>query len=265
MKKLVIVGSGWLGEQLFAHFEQLQLLQDWQLHATRRNVASFTGLTAKVQKLAWLGEQDAPDIESNLQDAVWLIAMSPGRDRSAYLASLQHVVDCAHLWQCRHLLLCSSTGVYSQLAGKVDECSQPVSGNARVDGLLAAEQLVQSFPNSTVLRLAGLFGEGRHPGRFCKAGQMAGAELPVNLVHSEQVAAVIAALLEQPAAPRVVNLVHPEHPSKQQFYSQAAALYGIAAPSFSAADEPARWVTTLHQQQAQWPALLQYLQNIKNL
>lgn len=265
MNKLVIVGCGWLGEQLFAHFEELGLLQDWQWYATRRQFTAPAQLPDKVRRLSWLGEQDSADLASCLQDAVWLVAISPGRDRQAYQASLQQVVHCASAWQCRQLLLCSSTGVYSQLAGDVNELSVPVRSNSRVAGLLAAEQLVLEYPSSTVLRLAGLFGEERHPGRFCKSGQLAGAELPVNLVHSQQVAVSIAAWLTQPSPHQIINVVHPEHPTKQQFYPAAARLYGIEPPMFVPADEPARCVDSIVPSAQVWPSLLQYLQNIKNL
>lgn len=265
MKKLVVIGCGWLGQQLFSHFEQLQLLSQWQWFATRRSLSSLHGLAAKVKPLAFLGEQDSPDVQACLQDAVWVVAMSPGRDRAAYLASLQQIVEYAHRWRCQHLLLCSSTGVYSQLAGNVDELSPLLVGNERVAGLLAAERLALSFPRTTVLRLAGLFGEGRHPGRFCKAGRMAGADLPVNLVHSEQVAQSLAHWLAQPELPSVLNLVHPEHPTKAEFYTAAAISYGIEPPSFVPADEPARTVHSVHAMTAHWPTLQHYLQNIKNL
>lgn len=265
MKKLVVIGSGWLGQQLFNHFEQLQLLTDWQWFATRRSLSSWHGMAAKVKPLAFLGEQDSPDLQACLQDAVWLVAMSPGRDRAAYLASLQQIVERAHRWSCQHLLLCSSTGVYSQLAGDVDESSPLVVGNDRVDGLLAAERLALSFPRTTVLRLAGLFGEGRHPGRFCKAGWMAGADLPVNLVHSEQIAQSLAQWLVQQDVPTLLNLVHPEHPTKEEFYTAAARSYGVEPPSFVPADEPARSVHSVHCKATDWLTLWQYLQNIKNL
>lgn len=263
MNKLVIVGCGWLGKQFIAHVDQLDLLPDWQLFATNRTAA--TGLPSNVQPLQWLGEHDSPALEASLRHAVWLVALSPGRDRSSYMANLQRIVRMASAWQCQHLLFCSSTGVYSQLAGDVDESSELVRGHARVDALAAAEQVALSFPSCTVLRLAGLIGEGRHPGAFCKSGRMAGGELPVNLVHSEQVAVSIAGLLQRSQKPRVWNLVHPEHPQKANFYRHAAALYGIAEPEFVEADEPARRVHSIYPQAEQWPSLEQYLQNIKTL
>lgn len=262
MNRLVVIGCGWLGKRLFSYWQSH--LPDWQFVALRRTAAGLHDLPAQVQPLVWQ-EPASDDALATLQGAIWLIAIAPGADMAAYHQTLQQWTERAASLQCRQLILCSSTGVYSGLGGEISEDSQPDLSKPRVAQLVTAECIVQQYPRHSVLRLAGLFGEGRHPGRFCARGQLAGADLPVNLVHSDQIAAYLACWLTEQRWPALVNIVHDDHPTKQQFYPLAAQRYGLAAPTFTDADEQPRIVRSSLLPSLQWPSLLEMMQNIKTL
>lgn len=262
MNKLVVIGCGWLGKRLLSDWQHR--LPSWQFVALRRTAAGLLDLPAQVHPMVWQ-EPASDDALATLRDAVWLIAIAPGADMAAYYQTLQLWTERARALHCRQLILCSSTGVYSGLAGEITEDAQPDLSKPRVAQLVAAERIVQQYPQHTVLRLAGLFGEGRHPGRFCGRGQLAGADLPINLVHSEQVAAYLALWLTEHTYPALANIVHHDHPTKAQFYPLAAQAYGLASPTFTAADEQPRWVRSTVLPALSWPSLLQMMANIKSL
>lgn len=256
----MIIGCGWLGQQLIAHWQQQQQLSDWQWIALRRSPVDAP--LERVTHVTWHEPATTQQLEL-LRQAVWLIAIAPGSDMALYQQTLTLWRERAAQYGCRRLILCSSTGIYAGLAGEVDESSELDLTRPRVAALRQAELSVAQYPQHSILRLAGLTGAGRHPGRFCQRGVMAGALLPVNLVDSAQIANQLATWLVEDAMPTIANLVHPEHPTKQLFYTQAARAFGIAPPSFIAADEPARVVVSRYTESQ--PSLQAIVANIKNL
>lgn len=160
------------------------------------------------------------------------------------------------------VIFTSSTSVYGAAKKHVTERTptRPVtySGKA-VD---AAERVLRKLiPGMVILRLAGLIGPGRHPGRFYGGRErpVPEADAPVNLVHRDDVIGAILILLErylflemdfskaddsvqrlfemkaeylQP----VFNVCAFAHPTKRDFYTAAAGPLKIAGFSPGGAD-----------------------------
>lgn len=249
MQKVVIIGCGWLGQQL-----GLALSADgFQVYGTRQSLAALAQLPAGIEPLLLqlpCAEVDAA-LTTVLQDA-WLICALPPAVRQHgegyYPAVLQNLAQLALQTQVRGIIHCSSTGVYTGLAGEVTEQSELLP-QTKASYLFAGEQALQQYQPCITLRLAGLIGPGRHPGRFGRSQPLAGAELPVNLVHSADIAAFVSLLLQQPQlSSDCVNLCCPAHPTKAQFYALAAAHAGMPAVQFRAAEEVAREVSSLRSQ-----------------
>ncbi len=95
--------------------------------------------------------------------------------------------------------------------------------------LLFANQNV----NMVSLRLAGLIGPGRMPGKFFAGKtQVPNGHAPVNLIHLNDAIGVIHRLVEDENASGVFNGCAPVHPTKKEFYSLAAQLEGLEKPGF---------------------------------
>lgn len=249
MQKVVIIGCGWLGQQLGLTLAQA----GYQVFGSRQSVAALSQLPPPIRPLLLQLPCLQPDSEllAILQDA-WLICALPPAVRQQgpehYPAVLNNLAQLAQQAKVRGVIHCSSSGVYVGLSGEVTE-QTPLNLAGKAAYLAAGEQALQQLKPCITLRLAGLIGPGRHPGRFGCSGTLAGADLAVNLVHVADIAAFIQLLLTQPhPASDYVNLCCPQHPTKQQFYPQAAAHLGLPAVSFSAADEPARVVSSAHSQ-----------------
>lgn len=153
-------------------------------------------------------------------------------------AAVQGAVD----W----VLFASSTGVYPNVDQTVTEADCPpgdpesLPGPRRSTGeaLLTAEDvLMESELDTTVVRLAGLYGPDRPPGRFL-AGRVdvSRPKAPVNLIHRDDCVGVFATVIEQNLRNEVYNACADEHPSREAFYTQAATLQGLAPPSFDEED-----------------------------
>lgn len=255
MQKVVIVGCGWLGQQLGT----LLVEQGFSVFGSRQSVAGLAELPPVIQPLLLQLPVALPDATvTEIFNDSWLICAIPpsARQQSAalYAEQLQSLVELAAAAGVRGVIHCSSTGVYQGLTGDVDEQSL-VQPSGRSGLLLAAEQILQQIPNCLTLRLAGLIGPGRNPARFGQGRALSGPDLPVNLVHALDIGRFVLMLLQRPkaqplvTAPEIYNLCCPDHPRKADFYQEAATQAGLVAATFTAAVEPARRVLSGKSQQ----------------
>ncbi|WP_440054404.1 NADP-binding protein [Pseudoalteromonas sp. T1lg65] len=234
-KQLVVLGAGWLGQPLCSLFSNA----GWHVEGTR---------TEQHHNFSW--QRQFKLEESNLShnltlaDAYWVCAVPP-RARHAdsnYLKTLEVALQLAEQMQSKGFLLCSSTGVYPSTGGCYDESSELADkSNSRVSILRTAEEMVFNAQGK-VLRLAGLQGPQREPGRF-----IAGKELPsaaqgcVNMVHQGDVLNAIKVVLDNwDEAETVYNICYPEHPTREDFYRHHCALQGTELPTFRQQHEHSR-------------------------
>jgi nucleoside-diphosphate-sugar epimerase len=95
----------------------------------------------------------------------------------------------------------------------------------------AAERLLQEHVASlTILRLAGLVGPGRHPGRFYGGRDRAvpQSDAPLNLVHREDVIRAIELVIDRDLWGMTLNVCAADHPKKGKFYQTAAEALGLS-------------------------------------
>ncbi len=245
-EKVLIIGCGWLGQQL----APVLAAAGYQVFGSRRTQASAEALPAPIQGIAldfqppWSAAQLAL-----LQDA-WLICTIPPGGRqggtSDYPQVLQQLAQLAQAAGLKGGIHISSTGIYQGLSGVVNEQAELQLTQPRVALLAAGEQALQQQSRWLTLRLSGLMGPGRHPGRFVQGRAVSGAMQPVNMVHSADVAAAVLQILSRwPLPAACYNLSSPQHVTKAEFYQAAAEILGLTAASIelsAAAIEPARQV-----------------------
>ena len=141
----------------------------------------------------------------------------------------------------RRLVMVSSTGVYAARQQNADESDPHPPDTENGKGLLAMEtKLMNGLKASVaVVRMSGLFGPGRNPGRFLAGRSVSGnGDEPVNMIHLEDAVGVITALIEQPELTGVFNACAREHPTRKEFYREASEKSGFEMPEF--ADSTAR-------------------------
>lgn len=245
--KIIIVGCGWLG-QLVA---PVLSAAGWQVYGSRRSGEAAQSLAAPIHGvvLPLTDHLITAEVQALLHDA-WIICTIPpggrnGTTNSNYLTVLQNLALLCQQSDIKGGIHISSTGVYQGLAGEVDETAVLKLDNPRVTLLNAGEQLLRESGPWLTLRLAGLMGPGRHPGRFVQGKTLSGATHPVNMVHSADVAQALLAIIGKwPLAQRCYNLSSPQRVTKHDFYQAAFAQLGISeALSFNTeATEPPRRV-----------------------
>lgn len=158
-----------------------------------------------------------------------------------YLDRLAAIVGAARAGEAEWLLFTSSTSVYNACNKPVDETDATPPASERGKLLREAEALFLRSPlDATILRLGGLYGPGREPGRFLAGKRdVGGARNPVNLVHRDDVIGVVRRVLERNARNEIFNVVADAHPPRADFYRSHADRLGLEPPHFS--DAPIPW------------------------
>ncbi|WP_413498559.1 SDR family oxidoreductase [Buttiauxella gaviniae] len=239
MKKVAIVGLGWLGMPLALSLSA----RGWQVTGSKTTLdgveaARMCGIDGYQLQLTPELVCDSDDLDA-LLDADALVITLPARRTGEgddfYLQAVQEIVDSALAHNIPRIIFTSSTSVYGEAEGSVKETSslEPVTASGRV--LKELETWLHDLPGTSVdiLRLAGLVGPERHPGRFLagKTDVVNGAH-GVNLVHLEDVISAITLLLQAPKGGHIYNLCAPAHPTRAEFYSLMARQMNLDAPVF---------------------------------
>jgi nucleoside-diphosphate-sugar epimerase len=139
----------------------------------------------------------------------------------------------------RRVILISSTSVYGDVTGSVDEHTPCRPTREAGHALLAAEAILGAHPlgcRGITLRLAGLYGPGRLPQIPAVLAGEALAVPPgsrVNLIHVDDAAAIVLAAEARAQPPRtyVVSDGHPA--SRRDYYALLASLLAMPPPQFA--------------------------------
>ncbi|EME2273762.1 SDR family oxidoreductase [Salmonella enterica] len=238
MKKVAIVGLGWLGMPLAMSLAA----RGWQVTGSKTTLdgveaARMSGIESYPLRLEPELVCEADDLDALLDvDAlvITLPARRSGPGEDFYLQAMQELVDSALAYRIPRIIFTSSTSVYGDAQGVVKENTprNPVTASGRT--LKELEDWLHNLPGTSVdiLRLAGLVGPGRHPGRFFAGKTAPDGQHGVNLVHLEDVVGAITLLLQAPKGGYIYNICAPAHPARNVFYPQMTRLLGIAPPHF---------------------------------
>ena len=210
-KKLGIIGFGWLGnhiaERLSAQFEifattttpsKAQDLEAEGYHATL--ISFFDELDPEIKPWEIANDLDAIIISvpfSGLRGA-----HIPMNDKRQNL--LNFLGDYKGL-----LFLLSSTGVYPEIEKEFTEDDKPA------EEVESESFILEQFPQTNILRLAGLMGDQR----LLKNYNIANLDQLVNHIHYADICSVVEKMLDNQSKSQVYNVVAPIHPTKEEVIS----------------------------------------------
>lgn len=135
----------------------------------------------------------------------------------------------------KHVLFVSSTSVYPDEPRLMREADAMSTRDAASDVLRAEGHFVPRYGQwkSTVVRLGGLIGPDRAPGRFLAGRRdLAQGNAPVNLVHLTDAVGVLSAIIRHQAWGHTFNVCAAQHPARREFYPAAAQYLQLESPTF---------------------------------
>lgn len=230
MKKLTIIGLGWLGLPLAQKLKN----ENWKIVGTKRTIEN---LPIEHYPLDLNHLVITPDIERILATDAIVIAIPPSTtSEENYFSGIQKLTSIAINNGIKQLIFISSTSVLPMSEGDFDENTEiaPHSLLAKVENWLLSQKI-----NCDILRLAGLVGKKRHPVFYLSGkSNLKEANQPVNLVHLEDCLSAISLILANPNGQRIFHLCAPQHPTRQAYYSEMAKRFGLADLQFSEENKP---------------------------
>jgi nucleoside-diphosphate-sugar epimerase len=245
MKKVAIVGLGWLGMPL----AMALTARGWQVTGSKTSpdgvdAARRCGIEACQLVLTPELECEAEELDTLMAVDALVVTLPASRTVKGgedYMQAVQNVVDTALAKKVPRIIFTSSTSVYGSGEGVMKESSPLQPETVAGKTLVELENWLHDLPGTSVdiVRLAGLVGPNRHPGRFLagKTGLENGGHA-VNLVHLDDVVDAIVLLLQTPKGGHVYNLCASKHPSRDSFYPSVSKQLGLEPPTFVA--EPVR-------------------------
>lgn len=232
--RIGIVGAGWLGVPLGAALVHAgHAVVGTTRSPERESAIAAAGMTPLRLDLDADALPPAPGLD------VLVLDVPPGRRDPDVEARYARWMERALAWARHagdpHVLFVSSTSVYGDASGTVDGRTPVAPTTASGRALVAAEARVREAARAaTVVRPGGLYGPGRVPGRFL-AGRtdVADPEAPVNLIHQDDLVALLCAVIERGLWGRTYAAAAPGHPSRRAFYTAAARALELEPPAFA--------------------------------
>ncbi|MBD1556700.1 NAD(P)H-binding protein [Vibrio sp. S9_S30] len=235
MKKIAIVGAGWLGLPL------AKLLKE----AGHTVIASKTtlegcdqlkqeGIDPFLFQLSENEQECANQLAHQLTHHaidVLIGAFPPGFRKEGgqhYLNNWQAMVSAATNANIKKIIQVSSTTVYPEQASDMNETCASLSialkntafSEKAVIMLKAEQAIIDSGLDYVVVRCSGLVGPDRHPSRFAARLKSVSSSAPANMLHQDDAVGVVAFAVTH-LQNTVVNATSPSTVSKAEYYQRA--------------------------------------------
>ena len=238
---VAILGCGWLG---FALAKTL-LAENCRVLGTTTSPEQLPLLAAAgiEPHLLQLGPDftaaDELRLTQVLQQASILVLNVPPRAAVAggYPTLLRPVHRAVSAARLQAVLFVSTSGVYPDEPRPMRETDALSTRDAASDVLRTEGHFVPRYGQwqSTVVRLGGLIGPDRPPGRFLAGRRdLPQGQAPVNLLHQADAVGILCAIIRQGIWGHTLNVCALDHPARREFYPAAAAHLGLEPPTFRA-------------------------------
>lgn len=237
-KTITILGCGWLGLPLAVKLTR----SGWKVKGStttpdKLNTLAINNIDPYLVQLKRLDIADPVFFDSD----VLLINVPPSlrkQTEQEYLAQMTKLAQAVTASPVKYVVFISSTAVYPELNKMICDVNEVDSDNALYRSELLFTQ--NTAFKTTVIRLAGLIGPGRHPSRFFAGKQgIPNGKAPINLIHLDDCIGIIEQTLIQQKFGFTWHAAAPTHPQKQEFYTAATKQADLASPGFM--DELKDW------------------------
>ncbi|MEX2590896.1 MAG: NAD(P)H-binding protein [Chitinophagales bacterium] len=236
IQKISIIACGWLGLPLAEFLVQ----KGYKVKGSTTTASKLKAIQSKgIQaNLIQLGANFNGEWQDFLDCDLLIVCIPPSASKENPELPLKQIIAEAKEKKVSRVLYTSATSVYPSNNSIVKESDATYikSPHSGVE-MLALEELFtksQGFKTS-ILRLAGLFGGDRLPGKYLAGKKdLPNGNQPVNMIHLEDCIDIIHALIQKDLFPEIMNACSDIHPSREEFYTVMAEKNGWPLPHFSA-------------------------------
>lgn len=231
MASISVLGCGWLGFPLAE-----KLIEDGY------KVKGSSTTTSKLEKLREVGidsfHLDLPDIDhkTNFFNSDYLIINTPPQAAKKgthyHYESILSIINLIPAEQ--KIIYISATSVYPQVDHAIAENHKLDHKSDRAQALMLVEKLLlEKFKSRlTIIRMGGLLGYDRIPGKYFSNRSLKQYQQKVNYIHREDAIGLILTVLKKNIWGLLINGVAPQHPSKKEVFLQNARDFNFSPPIF---------------------------------
>ena len=220
LSSLVILGTGYTGRVLF---RQARAEGRIVFAASRTPETNLLDIPPEQRLLFDLDHHETWNAIPTQADAVWTFPAVPPDTIGAFGEQIA-----PHL---RRLIVLGATSAYDGSPQAMR--GEPVDETASVDRSIArvqSEELLRERYGAIVLRVAGIYGPGRNPLDWIRQGRVGYSHRYVNLIHVEDLAAIILQALEDGVPGDTYNVSDGTPRRWSEIMDAAAARWGTAKP-----------------------------------
>lgn len=232
------MGCGWLGFPLAISL----IHQGHQVHGSTTSEEKIKSLKNEgiIPFLISLTENEIVGDTSNFLAHVDILVINippklRGSHHGNYVKKMQLLYQEVKKSLLQKIIFVSSTSVYGDCMGEVNEATIPQPTTNSAKQLLEVENIFKNDTNlqTTVIRFGGLIGPNRHPITMLSGRRdLSNGNHPINLIHLDDCIRIIAAVMQNSWWNEILNGVYPEYPSKRKYYTNKAIERGLQIPDY---------------------------------
>jgi nucleoside-diphosphate-sugar epimerase len=224
--KISIIGCGWLGLPLAINL----IDKGFKVNGSSTSNEKLAYLKANdiAPFLVQLGKPYNNHLTDFLKSELLIVNVPPGRNNenvNDYSNKMLELAKAVSESTIKKIIFISSTSVYNENNELVDETSMSLSNSSSGQRMIDAENIFKNLKqvDTTIIRMAGLIGPKRHPGRFFAGKENIPNGLsPINLIHLDYCIGIIEYVIKNALWNKVFNGAAPTHPTKMEFYDLAS-------------------------------------------
>lgn len=242
MNKIIgVIGCGWLGLPLAKNLLRVGYkVKGTTTSPQKMSDLANAGIEPFCVKISEKGIDG--DIPGFLKDTETLIINIPPRLRGKgpkenYIRKIELLLNALESFSVSKVLFVSSTSVFGDGQGEVNEETLPLPTSESGKQLLATEKMIRENPkfDASIIRFSGLIGPDRHPVTMLSGRtNLNGGNAPVNLIHLDDCIGIITSLVRNNYWGEIIHGVYPKHPTKASYYTQKALEKGLKPPIYAA-------------------------------
>lgn len=237
MKTISILGCGWLGLPLAVYMMEKGF--EVKGSTTDKNKIELLKKNSIKPFLINLDPKINSDrINDFLDSDILYINFPPERREDIvnyHQKQISNLINEVIKSRIKKVIFASSTSVYPNINGKVDEeCSmQPEKNSGKA--LLKVESILmheKSF-NTTIIRFAGLIGYDRAPLNSIKRKKLVvNPYAKLNLIHRDDCIRISYEIIKKNVWDEILNACCDNHPTRKEYYSIEAKKHNLSLPQF---------------------------------